>query len=353
MQHRQVLIAIRLVEHIDAHAGPEAVVVGVGRGGQEPGLIIRGERQRRATGGQRQGAGDLSRAVAHAGQRLARGRVAADPRHRRGSGRQPVAEFGVVVRCADLAGGQQPAARRDLIGAHPLGGQAVQVGIAEGQHPVQPAQLEGAGVADAEAAGVAHGVHRNQGGQVRRALQRQSMLRAADVGRADHAALTVRPGLRGDPGQQIGAVRAVVAERPPAPFRAVATTHILHDHGVAMGDEGDCEGGGAAEILAVRSSGDDGGKASLRDRFTVAGQEDIGRQAHAIAHLDHQVAALNDRGRGCHAAGPATLCSIAPKIERPSAPSISIRTRSPALRNGVFGAPWRRVSTVRSSARHE
>ena len=41
--------------------------------------------------------------------------------------------------------------------------------------------------------------------------------------------------------------------------------------------------------------------------------------------------------------------SIAPKIERPSASSISMRTRSPNVMNGVVGLPWSIVSIVRPS----
>src|SRR5690606_14489505 len=42
--------------------------------------------------------------------------------------------------------------------------------------------------------------------------------------------------------------------------------------------------------------------------------------------------------------------SIAPKMERPSRSNISMRTRSPNDRNGVFGAPCSSASTVRLSA---
>ena len=47
---------------------------------------------------------------------------------------------------------------------------------------------------------------------------------------------------------------------------------------------------------------------------------------------------------------PPTVCSMAPKSDRPRPSGISIRTTSPDCRNGVRGAPWARVSTVRCSA---
>ncbi len=49
--------------------------------------------------------------------------------------------------------------------------------------------------------------------------------------------------------------------------------------------------------------------------------------------------------------GATTVCSMAPNSDRRPGPRISIRTVSPAFRKGVLGAPPRRVSTARSSAR--
>lgn len=48
-----------------------------------------------------------------------------------------------------------------------------------------------------------------------------------------------------------------------------------------------------------------------------------------------------------------TRWSMAPKMERPSGSSISIRTRSPQRRNGVFASPSRMISTMRCSAMQE
>ena len=77
--------------------------------------------------------------------------------------------------------------------------------------------------------------------------------------------------------------------------------------------------------------------------------------------LWNRVAGSDDRGRAWRAepsrraARPyptrSTFCSIAPKIARPLASRISMRTSSPHFRNGVSGLPWRMVSTVRTSAR--
>ncbi len=44
---------------------------------------------------------------------------------------------------------------------------------------------------------------------------------------------------------------------------------------------------------------------------------------------------------------------MAPKIEAPVAPNISMRTTSPNCRKGVFGAPCSMVSIARTSARQE
>src|SRR5262245_2022826 len=48
-----------------------------------------------------------------------------------------------------------------------------------------------------------------------------------------------------------------------------------------------------------------------------------------------------------------TVCSMAPKIERPALSFISMRTVSPKRRNGVFASPVRIVSTTRISAMQE
>ena len=48
-----------------------------------------------------------------------------------------------------------------------------------------------------------------------------------------------------------------------------------------------------------------------------------------------------------------TVCSMAPKIERPALSFISIRTRSPKRMKGVVGEPFPMVSMVRISAMQE
>jgi hypothetical protein len=50
---------------------------------------------------------------------------------------------------------------------------------------------------------------------------------------------------------------------------------------------------------------------------------------------------------------PTTFCSIAPKMEWPLESSAQMRTTWPCLRKGVLAAPWRMVSTTRTSAKQE
>ena len=123
----------------------------------------------------------------------------------------------------------------------------------------------------------------------------QRVLRATDVGSSDHAGLAVRPGLRRDPGQQVGAVRAVVAQRTPAPLRAIAAAHVLDHDRIAVGDEVGMQRRGGSEILAIGRARHDRREPPGRLDAVAAGQKDVGRQPHAVARLDHQVT-LRDGG---------------------------------------------------------
>src|SRR5262249_12386107 len=120
-------------------------------------------------------------------------------------------------------------------GAGVAGGGAAAGGVLE--DPVPEAHLEGAAVAHALVAHVAHGVDGDDGGQVGRAVHGQGVLRAADVRRAEHADLAVGPGLLRDPGGGVGAVGAVVGQPVPDAVGAVPAAGVLGDEGVAAGGE--------------------------------------------------------------------------------------------------------------------
>ena len=72
------------------------------------------------------------------------------------------------------------------------------------------------------------------------------------------------------------------------------------------------------------------------------------RDRPACRSFDTTEAVVNGADRSA-----STVCSMAPNRLAPAASVISMRTRSPNLRNGVDGLPSRSVSTVRCSARHE
>ena len=119
-----VLVLGQMIDHAGAVVLPEAVVIAVAHGLDQPGFIVRRELQRSGPGAQRQARYVVADVASQVEQRGCRGGIRR--RARRGRG------------CVRGSGG----------------------GVAHGQHPVEPAQLEGAVVADTVPAEIRHGVAR-------------------------------------------------------------------------------------------------------------------------------------------------------------------------------------------------
>ena len=122
--------------------------------------------------------------------------------------------------------------------------------------------------------------------EMRIVQQRHAPLRDPKIGAADHADLSVGPGLRGDPIQGVVAVRAFLIQSIEHAGRAIAPAHILHDHGVAMIDER-LVAGRKVGTFAVGSPDQNCGKAAAALRV-----EDVGIQAHIVAHRNAYVQQL-------------------------------------------------------------
>ena len=169
-------------------------------------------------------------------------------------------------------------------------------------------ELEGPALPDAALVGVveAAGVHEHgfEGGG-RQAGGRH--LGVGRVGEAHGADLAVAPALGGDPGNGVEAVLAFGEVFGEGAFRAVGAAAVLVDEGVAPFDEV-CRHLGAAQGLGVghaplRAGGggfivggalQDDGEGSRESGLAAAlpaggGQVDVGGEADAVAHGDHDI----------------------------------------------------------------
>ncbi len=146
-------------------------------------------------------------------------------------------------------------------------------------HPADPAVRQGI-----------DGDHRRE---VRRSGLGHGVLRAPAVADPEGADLTVRPGLSGDPLDDVVAVRRVVGHHPPGAFTGVSPAHVVGHHDIATL--------GVATPVGRRPRLVVGGTSQERwepagDGLIVAGRPiQIGRQLRAVAGgnedvgLDHHV----------------------------------------------------------------
>src|SRR5215831_10905515 len=97
---------------------------------------------------------------------------------------------------------------------------------------------------------------------------------------ADHADLSVRPALLGDPINRVVTVLALMSEGDPLAVALVASARVLNDvYVTAPGPPFACE---LRKVFpSIRRSLEDGGIFSV-----VVGPDDVGDEFHAVAHLD-------------------------------------------------------------------
>ena len=161
-------------------------------------------------------------------------------------------------------------------------------GVSHREHPVEPAQLEGAVVPHPVATHVRHRKQRDHRLDEWRSGDRERMLRPAFVRGADRADAAVGPRLLSDPLRGVVAVTAVVGQRPPTTLRAVAPAHVLHDHDVATGSEVVREGRGA-HLLVVRRAHQQRREPAFDGHAVARRPINVGGEPGAIAHRDHDI----------------------------------------------------------------
>ncbi len=233
----------------------------MGHGFHEPGLVVGRELQRGRAGPDGQQPDVLAHLSAEVHERLL------GLRRHRGAAHRVVA-----VRARAQAGGIRPDTR----------------GVPQRENPVEPAQLERAVVADAVAPRIGHGVDGHHGGEVRRVGDGHGVLRAPGVGRPDGADAPAAPRLFAYPLGQIGTVRAVVPQRAPASFGAVAAPHVL-DHGDVAAPHKKLRPAVCAAVLVVRGALNNRGEALGYGYAPAGGHVDVGREFHPVAHRHHHI----------------------------------------------------------------
>ena len=180
--------------------------------------------------------------------------------------------------------------RRSRVAGGARGGHEIRrpPGVSHREHPVEPAQLEGAVVPHPVATHVRHRKQRDHRLDERRSGDRERMLGPAFVGGADRADAAVGPRLMSDPLRGVVAVTAVVGQRPPTTLRAVAPAHVLHDHDVATGSEVVREGRGA-HLLVVRRAHQQRREPAFNGYAVARRPIHVGGERSTIAHRDHDI----------------------------------------------------------------
>ena len=174
------------------------------------------------------------------------------------------------------------------VGRRGQGGLRVVGRVPEG--PGEEAQLERAAVADAALVGVGAAHVRHHGGEALGAQRGHGGLRPAGPRGAEGAHRAVAPLLLADPGEGVGAVLGLGDQEVHVALGAEAAAAVLvHHHVAARGEVPALARGGLGLHLVVgRAVQEDG--AAVGQRAAVAGRAvDVGRQADAVAHGDHDV----------------------------------------------------------------
>src|SRR2546425_11085186 len=115
------------------------------------------------------------------------------------------------------------------------------------------------------------------------------MLSSARIAGADGSDFSSRPGLPGDPFDNVVAVPAVIQNQTPDAFGMIAAANIIHHDRITSGSKPLSLPDVSRRLLVVRRAAQNRGELAGKGSAASCGQVNIQCQADAVSHRNHNI----------------------------------------------------------------